>query len=328
MFYNRAAIRQFSRLLDDFRPDVVHIHGIHRQISPSILGAARRRRIPVVQTLHDFHHVCPNDVLLCAGSEPCEPRLCGRIWYGSAVANRCVRGSLIASALSAAETGYARISGAYEQAVTRFISPSRFVATTMRQAGWELPIDIVPNAVPVTEPRTGAGDGFSVIGRLRGEKGVEQALEAARRLGLSLTVAGDGPLGEQLRTRYPEAEFVGHVGAEAVSAIIRRSRAVLVPSLWFENASMSILETMAHGVPIIASSIGGIPEQITDGIDGLLVTPGDVDGLARSISALESDPARAVELGEAARATVRARFSPARHNAALLESYTRAVGGE
>lgn len=324
MFANAEAVQRFDRLLDQFRPDVIHIHGIHRQISPSILAVAGRHGVPVVQTLHDYHHICPADVLLYRGCEVCEPRRCGKLWYGPAVVGRCVRGSLVASALSAAETSFQRLRGVYEHGVARFISPSRFLADGMREGGWSVPIDVVPNAVPRDPVVAGAREGFCLIGRLSPEKGVGIALEAGRKAGAPVTVAGEGPLETHLRGAYPEAEFVGQLDGRAVADLLRRSVALIVPSLCFENAPMSVLEAMGAGTPVIASAIGGIPEQVTDGVDGFLVPPGEVASLAEAMGRVMSNSALVDRLGDAARKTVDERFTPERHLEGLLASYREA----
>lgn len=324
MFENRPAARQFSRLVDDFKPDVIHVHGIHRQLSPSILGVARRRAVPVVQTLHDCHHLCPADTLLRGGSEKCDPPRCGTYWYGPAISHRCVRGSASVSALLAAETAVARMRHSYERGVTRFVAPSRCLRDMMSRGGWNVPTDVIPNAVPLAECRVGAGEGFAVIGRLTWEKGVDIALQAARQSEVRLTVAGVGPAEDTLKTRFPEAEFTGMLGKDAVAELVRRSRAVVVPSLWFENAPMSVLEAMAAGVPVIGSMSGGIPEQITSGHDGLLVPVGDADALADAMQLLANDPDLAVRLGNEARRTLQLRFAHDVHLVSLLETYERA----
>jgi glycosyltransferase involved in cell wall biosynthesis len=102
---------------------------------------------------------------------------------------------------------------------------------------------------------------------------------------------------------------------------------VVVPSKWYENAPMSVLEACAAGVPVIASRIGGIPEILEDGVTGLLVPPGDVRALAREMRRLYEDVRLAESLGAAARSMVRARFSPASHTERLLASYREAIAG-
>lgn len=325
MFVNYDAKRRFARLLADFRPDIIHVHGIHRQISPSILDAALRVGIPVVQTLHDYHHLCPADVLLRRGETVCEPRRCGRYCYGAAVRGRCVRGSFAASALSAAETSFQRIRHAYERGVTRFISPSIFLSQKMATGGWDMPCDIVPNAVPVAGAWRGGGYAL-FAGRLSREKGVTTFLEAAERTRIRVVVAGEGPLEAELRRRFDSAEFLGRVDGATVQRLIEESLACVVPSILYENAPMSVLEPMAAGAPVVASAIGGIPELINDGVSGLLVHPGDSADLARALSRLRDDRECAERLGGAARERVRNRFSPEGHVAGLLQTYEAAMG--
>jgi glycosyltransferase involved in cell wall biosynthesis len=326
MFSNREAARRFQQLVDDFGPDVVHLHGIHRQISPSILAPAIRRGVPVVQTLHDFHHICPADTLMHSGVEPCQPRRCSTVWYGSCLAGRCVRGSLPASTLSAAETAWQRGRRVYERNVARSISPSRFLASQMQAAGWTVPIDVVPNAIAVCPPTPVQRSGFCIVGRLSPEKGVAHALEAARTAGVPLTVAGEGPSGSALASQYPEFDFVGRLDGTEVAALMQRSLAVLVPSVCLENAPMSVLEAMASGTLVVASAVGGIPEQVTEGVDGLLVPPGDAAALCSALRSLVEQPDLARHLGVAARRTVEERFSPEGHLEGLLAVY-RAAGG-
>jgi glycosyltransferase involved in cell wall biosynthesis len=323
MFHNGMAARQFARLLADFNPDVVHVHGMHRQISPSILGVARRAGVPVVQTLHDYHHICPADTLLHRGRRVCQPRRCGRLWTAPAVFGACVRGSVAASALSACETAWAR--RFYERGIDRFICPSVFMAEQIAAAGWNVPVEYVPNAAPPVLARTGPGCGFVVAGRVSSEKGIEQALEAARLAGAHLSVVGTGPLLGGLKTAFPEALFTGHLDCAGVESAIRRARAVVVPSLWFENASMSVLEALSAGVPVIGTRLGGTPELVADGVEGMLVSPGDVSALAAAMRRIQVDEGLSLRMGEAAKERAATAFSPSRHVAGILRVYESAV---
>lgn len=327
MFRNRAASRLFARLLDDFRPDLVHAHGIHRQLSPSILFEAKRRQIPVVQSLHDAHHLCPADVLLRGERDVCAPRECGMLDYSPAVKHRCVRGSITASALSAAETGFQRMTRAYERTVDRFISPSRYLACLMQEGGWRIPIDVVPNGVDVPHAieRSDAG-WFLVATRLSPEKRIDIALEAARLAGARIVVAGDGPCAAELMSRFPEVEFLGRVSSDEVKSLLVRCRAAVVTSVVPENAPMAVLEAMAVGTPVIAPALGGIPELIGDGVGGVLTPPGDPEVVAAAIRVFSDDPVLASRLGEAGRCRALSEFNSQRHVERILDSYRRTIG--
>lgn len=328
MFWNKAAAAALSSVLSDFGPDVIHCHGIYRHLSPSVLREAQRARVPVVMTAHDYFLVCPGNVMLRGGSTPCEPRACGSRSYGGAIVHRCIQGSLARSALGAAELTYQRLLRHYEATVHTVICPSRFMAEALVKGGVNGPeIVVLPNAVPEMNTRARVSGGpFVFAGRLSAEKGVSDALEAARLAAVPIVIAGEGPSSTALAARFPEAKFVGRLGSEDLARLVGVATALVVPSRWYENASMSILEAMALGVPVIASSIGGIPEQVVDGREGLLVPPGDVGALASAMGRLWAEPVFAAVLGEQAHQRVRERFALAPHVAGLVGIYRKAIG--
>ena len=322
LFYNREAARRFTRLLDDFRPDVVHVHNIHRHISPSIVMVAHRKGVPVVHTLHEYHAVCPSDLLLRDDLSVCQPPRCGGANYLPCVRYRCVRGSLTGSALSALETYWRNRVLNYPALVDAFISPSAFLASVLDKNGWRgRPVRVLPNAVPVGEVGE-AGDYFVYAGRLSREKGVPAAIAAAAQAGVELVVAGEGPLGERLRATAPaNVRFTGRLPGEQVDELLRHALAAVVPSESLETFGLAALEAMAVGRPVIAARIGAIPELVRDGVDGILVEPGDAGGFAQALRRLHADRSTADSMGAAARQRVSEAFSPAMHLEGLLATY-------
>jgi glycosyltransferase involved in cell wall biosynthesis len=327
MFYNREAARRFTRLLLDFRPDVVHVHGIHRQLSPSILVASRDRGVPVVQTLHDYHPICAGDRLLRGNGAVCDPPLCRLGSSRPAMTHRCVRGSLAQSVISAAELTFRQRALHYERLVTAFISPSRFLADTIRAAGLtSLPVHVIPNAIVAHE---GASDrsGFVFASRLSHEKGLAELLDAADQAQIDLTIAGDGPLANLVRERTNEhVTWLGAVPAEQVIDLLGRARTAVVPSTCIENAPLAVLEPMACGTPVVASRVGGIPELVRDGVDGLLIAPASAPSLAEALRRLAEDDDFAHAAGASARERIATDFTPVLHVERLLAVYGEALG--
>ena len=325
MFWNATAARQFARLVRDFRPDVVHVHGIHRQISPSILVEARRAGVPVVQTLHDYHPICASGDLLLAGSRACDPPRCGPVYVLPCLLHGCVHQNTVKSALGAAELLWRRWVVRHERLVDAFVSPSRYLAGVVAAGGFShRPIHVLPNAIPVPAhlPEGTAGETFVYAGRLSREKGLSTLLRAAELAGVNLLIAGAGPLQQALSEQAPRGvRFLGRLPGDEVDRLLAASRAAVVPSEWAENAPMAVLEPMALGRPVIASRMGGIPEQIRDGVDGVLVDAGDELQLAAALRVLADDPALADRLGRSARERAATTFGPQAHLDGLLGIY-------
>jgi glycosyltransferase involved in cell wall biosynthesis len=174
----------------------------------------------------------------------------------------------------------------------------------------------LPN--PVDLPTTVArrtGGYLLYAGRLAVEKGLESFLRAAARIPeLSFKIAGRGPENERLRAwtwahHAKNIEFLGFQSPEALADIRDRAAAIILPSIWYENASLAILEAMADGLPCLVTRIGGNPELVVDGVSGFLVKPGSEDDWLRVLRRFQALPEdRRESMGEAARRKVKEHF--------------------
>lgn len=323
VLWSGAARRLAADLLAETQPDVVHLQHIHRHITPSVLDACDAAGVPVVWTVHDYELVCPEGHLF-RHDAPCEA--CRTGGYREAIRHRCKWGRLGPSVVAATEKALHRARDVWHR-VDRFLCPSRFLADTLVRFG--VPAQRVvhqPNFVePGPPPAQGPGAGWLVAGRLAPEKGVAVALQAAAKLpDHPLTICGIGPDEARLRRQaagLPHVQFTGHLPPEALARALRGSRAVAVPSRWYENFPFAVLEAQAAGRAVVASAIGGIPEQIRSGEDGLLVPPDDPDALANALARLLADPAEAARLGAAGAARVRRELSPEAHLTEILGHY-------
>ena len=332
MVWSAEAHRKFSALLRRVRPDIVHCHNIYHQLTPSILDAARRERVPVVMTAHDYKLACPRYDMLRHG-RPCDacvddgPTACWRY--------RCVDGSWARSLWLAAESTWHRLRGSYD-AVHTVIVPSRFLLQVLLRAG--LPasrLRRVPNFAPALSalpaPAPADTQRFVYSGRLSAEKGIETLVAAATALERgTLVVCGDGPSRSRVEAAAARApagriELRGHLDAAGVAAALRDAAFAVVPSEWFENAPFAALEAMAQGRGVIASRIGGLPELITDGDNGRLVTMGDVGAWTRELAAAIASPARTSAWGVAAHARARREYGFATHVDRIEAIYAEAA---
>jgi glycosyltransferase involved in cell wall biosynthesis len=317
--WNREAEKSFERMLREVKPDVIHLHNIYHHLSTSILRAVRRSGVRCVQTLHDYKLACPNYKMFTEG-KPCER--CKGGHYSQAIRHNCQNG-FFPSLLAATEMGLTKFGQSYERTVSTFICPSQFLLDKMIAWG-EPPSKFVHLANPV-ELRHSAKRTFSeadiqrsghstsqpyvYIGRLSQEKGVETLVRAfARMTSIELEIIGQGPEGLMLERLAKELgaaniRFLGFMSGDELAKHRMESRALLMPTLMYENSSLAILEALADGVPVIASDVGGIPELVQDGINGFLVKPGSVDDWFEAINQIEDFTQEQIkEMGEAGNA--------------------------
>jgi glycosyltransferase involved in cell wall biosynthesis len=321
LIHSFEAVSKFRALLDAERPDIVHFHNIYHQLTPSIISAAKSRGIPVVLTLHDFKPVCPTYLRLRHGAVCSE---CVDGDFFQVVRHRCAEGSLARSALLYAEATFQRLAGNYEK-VDLFIAPSEFLAAGVSARFPRERIRVLPNGVDTARiTRSDRDDGYVLyVGRISHEKGIRTLLEAHRRSGRAFTlkICGTGPLLDELQRTYPDATFLGYRTGDELAAIIAGASLVVVPSECYENCPMAVLEAMGYGKPVVASNIGGIPELVIDGENGLLFQTGNADHLAGKIAELAGDPNVRHRFGRRGRERVEQRYSLIHHNEQLLAIY-------
>jgi glycosyltransferase involved in cell wall biosynthesis len=334
ILYSREAATKIDALISETRPDVAHLHNIYHQLSPSILGVLRRRGVPTVLTLHDYKLICPNYTLNTRGAV-CERCKGGRFYQ--AVLQGCVKGSRLNGLICATEAYAHGLTHVYENGVQTFIAPSQFMQRKMREFGAAGRIVHLPNFIDAAayEPKFSALPFFVYSGRLEPVKGVSTLLSAVAAgdvaRGIKLCIAGDGSQREALESQSrlqgtsSSVSFLGHLGRDDLRVLLQHAMFVVVPSEWYENAPMSVLEAYAYGKPVIGARIGGIPELIQEGRTGLLFEPGDVDGLRRAIDSLLSDPTLAEEMGRNARRLVEDAYGPRLHYECLMAVYSGAL---
>lgn len=308
--------------LNDFKPDVLHVHNTMPLISPSIYWVAHRMRVPVVQTLHNFRLLCPQAMLL-RDQRVCEDCV-GKVPWRS-VLHRCYRDSAPQSAVLAGMITLHRGLGTWRNKVTRYIALNDFCRRKFIEGG--LPEDrivIKPNFVDFDAPPDGPRSGFLYVGRLSTEKGVATLAEASKRLaGCELRVAGSGPLADTFDGS--PAVMLGSVGMDEVRRQMQSASALVLPSIWFESFPRTLVEAFACGLPVIASRLGALAELIEDGKTGLLFEPGNVDSLVERLQWAREHPQELAEMGRNARACFEAHFTPQRNYEQLLAIYQTAI---
>lgn len=329
--WNREAELSMRKMLREYKPDIVHVHNIYHHLSASVLRPIRQFQIPCVQTLHDYKLACPSYSMFTQGA-PCERCKGGK--YLNAVKYGCVFASVPGNLLLAFEMGFTKVFQMYEKTMQAFICPSHFMKEKMED--WGEPASklvYAPNPITVTSDPAPRGGGYVLwAGRLSPEKGLDTFLKAAAQVPeLKVKIAGRGPEEEKLQKIVREAgatnvEFLGFQSPDALSVIRAKADAFIMSSIWYENASTSVLEAMGDGIPCIATRIGGNPELIEDGEDGWLVNPNDVDDWVATLRGfLRTPEAERTRRGMSARKKILETRTWAKHLADLDRIYTDAI---
>jgi glycosyltransferase involved in cell wall biosynthesis len=334
VIYSRTAERRLSRLIRDFRPDLAHLHNIHFQLTPSILFALHRARVPIVWTLHDLHLVCPNHIMFHHETGTvCEA--CRGKKFHRAIAYECIKGSALAGLAGAMEAYLYSALGIYRRWVDLYIAPSRFLYEMMVAEG--LPAERIVHLPNYTEPdrihAQSEGEGYGLYaGRISQEKGVLTLIRALVKVPeLPFIFLGIGPLAFQLRREADEqglkqVQFLGYQHGAELEQLRCRASFVVVPSECYENCPFAVLEAFAAGKAVLASRIGGIPELVREGETGRLFAPGDVEGLALALRHFMEHPREVIALGRKARQAAESEYAFPLHLERLLELYQRASG--
>lgn len=290
--YSKEARVQIRKVLDDFKPDVCHLNNFNYQLTPSIIleivkwRKENNRECKIVFTAHDYQLVCPNHMMnIPATHENCEKCLGGH--FGNCLKNKCIHNSTAKSAVGMMEAVYWNLRGTYKY-IDKIICCSEFLKSKMdtnpvfkdKTVALHNFIDTAPSMDVVKK------DYILYFGRYSQEKGVKTLIEAAKRLpNIKFIFAGNGDLKDQIEA-VENITNVGFKSGDELDKLIREAKFSVCPSEWYENCPFSVMESQERGTVVLGAAIGGIPELVIDGENGLLFQSGDVDDLVEKIGRL------------------------------------------
>ena len=313
--WSRQSYKRLREKISEFQPDVVHVHNTFPKLSPSVFWASRQAGVPVVQTLHNFRHVCANALLLREGRQ-CE-QCVGRLPL-AALRHRCYAGSLARTAVVVAVNVLHRKLGTYKRAVDTTITLNEFNREIFLRGN--LPdhkLVVKPNFVHASDLGHGPRKPQVVfVGAISRSKGVRLLLEAwgiAALEGFHLVLVGDGPECKALEEQYaqlPRVTWSGRLRRPEVLEHIATSRILAFPSLAYENCPMVLLEALSVATPVVAANHPGLQTMIQHQREGLLFQSGDPQALALALrDALLADHDTWSRWSNAARRTQLERYS-------------------
>jgi glycosyltransferase involved in cell wall biosynthesis len=296
--YSQSSKRKVLETIQQFQPDVVHVHNFFPLLSPSVYDACRSAGIPVVQTLHNYRLICPAATLF-RDNQICEACI-GKTIPLPGIQHGCYRESRSQSAVVAAMISWHRLQKTWQSQVDAYIALTEFQKGKLVEGG--LPADkiyVKPNFVDLTPtsqdlPR---GNFALYVGRLSIEKGVHFLIGAYRQRSVTvpLKIVGDGPMRERLEQEVEEAglsdyiTFLGRQDRETVLQLMQQAMCLVFPSIWYEGLPLTIVEAFACELPVIVPKLGSMAEIVGDHETGLHFVAGDAIDLANQLEFMQQN---------------------------------------
>lgn len=331
--YNRKSKEVVRQKLRETGAEIMHVHNFFPLLSPSIFEAAKEEGVPSVLTLHNYRLVHPNGYLLHDG------KIDERPVHGSAyscVLDGVYRDSILQTAVVAHMIEYHRKRGTWENDVDCMLCLTEFARSKFIEAGLpEKKLRVKPNFVEDAFK----GEDFSkivhqkedfylFIGRISEEKGIRTLVDAWNAIrdesDSKLLILGDGPIKKELQkqtAQNPNISWLGFVGRDKVLDYLKRAKALMFPSEWYEGMPMTILEAFSAATPVISTNIGSQAGIVEHEITGLHFKAGDPQDLTETLDHFESDPKKQVEIGLAARREYERNYTPGVNRTKLQNLY-------
>ena len=285
--YNPRSAKIIERKINQFKPDVIHVHNFFPLVSPSVFYVAKRYNIPVVVTLHNFRFICPNAILF-RNDKICE-RCINKTFPFQGILRKCYRDSFMQTLPLSIMIALHKILKTWQEKVDKFIVLTEFQKRKFLESSIGIPENkfvVKPNFVKDHGIGANRENFFLYVGRLSKEKGIEILLKATSYFNFKLKIAGHGPLKNKILTyalQNKNVEYLGFKTKEEVINLMKQAKALIFPSLWYEGFPMVLVEALSTGTPVITSNIGSQALIIEHEKTGLHFKAGDPEDLAEKI---------------------------------------------
>jgi len=325
--YSSSTFEEVLKIIEEHKPDICHVHNTLALITPSVYYVCKRMRVPVVQTLHNYRLICANASLFRNG-KVCEECI-GKSLYHS-IKYGCYRGSRLQSFVLARTVEWNKKHNTWNNLIDAYIALTEFSKRKFVEGGLpESKIFIKPNFLFEDPGYSESDEGYFLFaGRLDEVKGVNVLIEAAKSLPqIKFKIAGNGILKHKVSSVI-DMEYLGQLNRSDLILELKKSSALIFPSVWYESMPMTIIEAFACGKPVIASNLGAMAEIVENGKTGLLFGPGNVNDLVEKILWAKNNPGKMKEMSLNARKEFEEKYTPQKNYKALMEIYEKAVKGE
>jgi glycosyltransferase involved in cell wall biosynthesis len=330
VIYNPASAKRLKEKIHHFRPDIIHVHNFIPLVSPSVFFVAKKFNIPIILTLHNYRLICPSATLVYKGK--IYERSIKTFFPLDAILKGVYRNSILETAAIAIMVTLHNLIGTWRNKVDFFIALSNFAKEKFKTSALAIPEELLAvksNFVPDFGVGHSERDNdLLFVGRLVEEKGIRVLLKAAALLPFKLTIIGDGPMRKlvvKAASTNPNIHYLGFQDKVTIARHMKKCKALIFPSIWYEGFPLAILEAFSTGTLVIASRLGAMAEIIEDRVNGLLFETGNEKALVDKIVEVNAQPDHAKLLADNARLSYLTHYTPERNYGMLIGIYNKAL---
>lgn len=340
LVFSYGQFRKVIRRIESNRPDIIHVHNFFPLFTPSVFYAAKKMKVPIVHTLHNYRTVCPTAILMHEGKIE-ERSIKHSSWW--ALGKKAYRNSWIGSLALLIMVDVHKKIGTWQKKVDRFIALTDFSKAKFIEAGWpENKISVKANFINDPYPacaEVNRSGGYAIyLGRLSPEKGIEVLLEAWQHINFTLKIIGGDDSDQVPNSLNLEVKpssigaksgttprFLGIKEKQEVFDLVKNADFVIMPSLWYETFGMVIIEAFACGTPVICSRLGSLVNLVEEGVTGIHFKAGNAQDLSKKVKWMISNPKEMRKMGENARQAYLENYTPEKNYAILMDIYHQAI---
>ncbi|NGY37406.1 glycosyltransferase family 4 protein [Flavobacterium sp. XN-5] len=287
--WNIGSATAVRKKIQEFKPDIVHVHNWHFAMGPLVFREIYRLRIPIVHTVHNYRLLCPSAILLYKGQLFTDSLKQAFPW--KAILNKVYRSSIAQTFWLAFVVWFHKKIGTWQK-IDAYVCLTPFAVELFQQSNFRVSKEhftVKPNfrIAPVVDSKIEKESHFLFIGRLSEEKGIDVLLDAFKELPYLIKIAGEGPLKELVEEgskQFSNISYLGNLSSEKVVAELQKTQALIFPSVWYEGMPMTIIEAFSVGTPIIASNLGAMSSMISNEQNGFHFESSNVNDLKQTIT--------------------------------------------
>lgn len=287
-WYSFKYYKLLQKEIQDFKPSLIHVHGFSRSISPSPLVAAKKYKIPVIQSVHDYNFVCPKLWMIDKNNNV----ISSHESFVDCLFNHLPQKNIIYTLFKLIKVYFHNTF--CKKYIDYFICPSDYIASFYYKKYGSNKVTKIPYFIDEEMFKFASFKNFNMllyIGRLSKEKGLDVLINAIPLIikdlpDVKLTISGEGPDRKRIEDLVKRlnitdnVNFTGKVDYTKIPNLINESTVVIIPSLWLETGPLVAIESIFSGRPIIGSDAGGIKDIILTSKAGLIFKRGDYLDLA------------------------------------------------